>query len=217
DPTSGVTITQGLLTALVSARPEDSAAVAARLGRTTPGRHGVTWGEVDLDDVDIEVVRSAVLVASSDPRLFSGAVRAELGGRDDEAREAAVVVADAQDALYAVDGGLEGDLEERGRSLSGGQRQRLALVRSLLRDAQVLVLVEPTSAVDAHTEARIAGRLAEHRLGRTTVVVTASPLMLAHADVVHLLQDGRVTESGTHRELVAGSTAYRSVVIRGEE
>ncbi len=217
DPTSGVTIEPGRLTALVSARPEDTAAVASRLGRTAPGRHGVTWGEVELDEVDIAAVRSKVLVAGSDPRLFSGAVRTELGGPDDETREAAVLVADAHDALYAVDGGIDGDLEERGRSLSGGQRQRLALARSLLRDPEVLVLVEPTSAVDAHTEARIAGRLADHRRGRTTVVVTASPLLLDHADVVHLVAGGRVAESGTHRDLVRSSAAYRSVVIRGEE
>ncbi|MGB7817816.1 MAG: ABC transporter ATP-binding protein [Ornithinibacter sp.] len=217
DPASGVTIEPGRLTALVSARPEGSAAVASRLGRTTPGRHGVTWGTVELDEVDIAAVRSKVLVSGSDPRLFSGAVRTELGGPDDEAREAAVVVADAHDALYAVDGGLDGDLEERGRSLSGGQRQRLALARSLLREPEVLVLVEPTSAVDAHTEARIAGRLAEYRRGRTTVVVTASPLLLDHADVVHLIADGRLTESGTHRDLVRSSAAYRSVVIRGED
>ncbi len=217
DPASGVTVEPGRLTALVSARPEETAAVAARLGRTAPGRHGVTWGEVDLDAVDIAAVRSRVLVSGSDPRLFSGAVRDALGGADDAARESAVTVADAHDALYAVDGGMEGDLEERGRSLSGGQRQRLALARSLLRDAQVLVLVEPTSAVDAHTEARIAGRLAEHRRGRTTVVVTSSPLMLDQADVVHLLDGGRVSESGVHRDLVRSSPAYRSVVIRGEE
>ncbi|MGL5817775.1 MAG: ATP-binding cassette domain-containing protein, partial [Phycicoccus sp.] len=132
-------------------------------------------------------------------------------------RLAAVDVADARDALAAVDGGLGGELEERGRSLSGGQRQRLALTRALLRDPELLVLVEPTSAVDAHTEARIAGRLAAARRGRTTVVVTASPLLLDTADTVLLLDDGRVVDRGTHRELSRRNPAYRSVVVRGEE
>ncbi len=216
DPVSGVRIEPGRLTALVSDRPEDTAALAARLGRTLPGRHGVTWGEVALDDVPLSTVRAGILVSDSDPRLFSGPLRRELGGTDDDARRVALAVADAEDAVSAVEGGLEGELEERGRSLSGGQRQRLALARALLRDATVLVLVEPTSAVDAHTEARIAERLVEHRQGRTTVVVTASPLLLDRADVVHLVEEGRLVATGTHRELVRASRAYRSVVLRGE-
>ena len=217
DPVSGVTVEPGLLTALVSARPEDSAAVAARLGRTVPGRHGVTWGGVGVDDLAITDVRSRILVSPADPRLFSGPLRRELGGADDDALLEALEVTDARDALAAVEGGIDGELEERGRSLSGGQRQRLALARALLRDPEVLVLVEPTSAVDAHTEARIAGRLAAHRKGRTTVVVTASPLLLDHADVVHLLVGERVVATGTHRELAQQDAAYRAVVVRGED
>ena len=217
DPVSGVVVEPGRLTALVSDRPEETAAVAARLGRAVPGRHGVTWGEVALDDLPVTAVRERVLVSQPDPRLFSGPLRRELGGPDDEARATALAVADAGDAVAALDDGIDGELEERGRSLSGGQRQRLALARALLRDAEVLVLVEPTSAVDAHTEARIAGRLAEHRRGRTTVVVTVSPLLLDHADVIHLLEDGRVVASGTHRDLSRSNAAYRAVVVRGEE
>ncbi len=217
DPVSGVVVEPGRLTALVAERPEETAAIAARLGRTVRGRHGVTWGDVALDDLPVQEVRARVLVGHPDPRLFSGPLRRELGGADDGARLAALAVADARDALAAVDGGLDGELEERGRSLSGGQRQRLALARALLRDPEVLVLVEPTSAVDAHTEARIAERLAEHRRGRTTVVVTASPLLLDRADVVLLVEGGRVTASGTHHDLVHHHPGYRRVVIRGEE
>ncbi len=217
DPASGVTVEPGVLTALVSARPEETAGIAGRLGRTLPGHHGVTWGDVVLDDLPVAEVRRRVLVSQADPRLFSGPLRRELGGADDEARATALAVADADDAIAAVDEGLEGELEERGRSLSGGQRQRLALVRALLRDPEVLVLVEPTSAVDAHTEARIAGRLAAHRKGRTTVVVTASPLLLDHADVVHLVEGGRVVATGSHRDLSRSHPAYRSVVVRGED
>ena len=81
----------------------------------------------------------------------------------------------------------------------------------------MLVLVEPTSAVDAHTEARIASRLREHRAGRTTVVMTTSPLMLDAVDEVVFLQGGRVVATGTHSSLMEASPAYRAVVTREQE
>ena len=219
DPISGVRVGPGQLTAIVSARPEDSGVIAARLGRTLPGRHGVTWGDVKLDDLPIDVVRRRIVVSQPDPHLFSGPVRRELGadGVDDLALTQALHTADAGDAVDSVDGGLDGELEERGRALSGGQRQRLALARALLRDPEVLVLVDPTSAVDAHTEARIAERLVKHRAGSTTVVVTASPLLLDRADRVLVVEDGVVTASGSHRELVHDVPAYQRIVLRAEE
>ncbi len=108
-------------------------------------------------------------------------------------------------------------MTERGRSFSGGQRQRLVLARALAADPEVLVLVEPTSAVDAHTEARIAARLRAHRAGRTTVVTTVSPLLLDAVDEVAFLVDGRVVATGTHADLLADRPAYRSVVVRDVE
>ena len=162
-------------------------------------------------------MRRRVVVSESDPHLFSGPVREALGGSDDEERYAGVWVASASDALEAIEGGLEGDLEERGRALSGGQRQRVSLARALLREPEVLVLVEPTSAVDAHTEARVAERLSAHRAGRTTVVVTASPLLLDRADTVVFVEHGRVAATGRHHDLLRGDPAYRDVVLRGED
>ncbi|HEU4942213.1 MAG TPA: multidrug ABC transporter permease/ATP-binding protein, partial [Gaiellaceae bacterium] len=83
--------------------------------------------------------------------------------------------------------------------------------------AEILVLVEPTSAVDAHTEARIARRLRDARAGRTTVIVTTSPLVLDQADRVVLVEDGRVVAAGTHRELLSERPDYRETVTRGED
>jgi ABC-type multidrug transport system fused ATPase/permease subunit len=217
DPTSGVVIEPGRLTAIVSARPEETSVIAHRLARTTPGRHGVRWGGVPIDDLPIDAVRARIVVSESDPHLFSGPVREALGGSSDGERYAAIEVASATDALDALEGGMDGELEERGRTLSGGQRQRVALARALLRDPDVLVLVEPTSAVDAHTEARVAERLARHRAGRTSVLITASPLLLDRADTVLLVEHGRVTAQGRHHDLLRSTPAYRRVVLRGEE
>jgi ABC-type multidrug transport system fused ATPase/permease subunit len=130
---------------------------------------------------------------------------------------AALAVADATDVLDALPEGLSSLVEERGRAFSGGQRQRLVLARAVLADPEVLVLVEPTSAVDAHTEARVAQRLRTARAGRTTLVTTASPLLLELCDRVAFLTGGQVVTEGTHRELLRRFPAYRNVVTRGEE
>ena len=217
DPVTGVVIEPGRVTALVSARPEETSQLAHRLGRTRPGRHGVRWGDVPIDDLPVDAVRSRVVVSEADPHLFSGPVREALGGASDDERHIAVWVTSASDALDALEHGMDGELEERGRALSGGQRQRVSLARALLRNPEVLVLIEPTSAVDAHTEARIAERLVAHRAGRTTVLVTASPLLLDRADTVVLVEDGRVTATGQHHELLCSRPAYRDVVLRGEQ
>ena len=99
----------------------------------------------------------------------------------------ALATASGDDILEALPEGLDTDVSERGRSFSGGQRQRLVLARALTIDPEILVLVEPTSAVDAHTEARIAARLRAHRAGRTTVVTSSSPLVLDAVDEVAFL------------------------------
>lgn len=142
-------------------------------------------------------------------------VESELAATDVE-MSAALAVADAHDIVLGLDDGLDGHVAERGRSLSGGQRQRLALARAVLLDSPILVLVEPTSAVDSHTEARIARALATRRAGRTTVIVSTSPIVLATMDeVVFLDAAGQEIARGTHDEL-SSISAYRGVVNREE-
>lgn len=246
DEASGVVVRPGRITALVSGDPDETARIALRLGRLGPARRGageggpdedaagdrepvgaplsaVRWGRTLLHELALSEVRGRVVVAESTPHLFTGTLADELdvrGGADREALLAAMTVADAGDVLDSVPGGLDGAVEEKGRSLSGGQRQRVALARALLTGAEVLVLVEPTSAVDAHTEARIARRLAEARRGATTVVVTSSPLVLDVVDEVALVTGGRVVATGRHRDLVAArdaaGAAYRAVVSRAD-
>lgn len=127
----------------------------------------------------------------------------------------AMITADATDIMESVEDGIDGYVAERGRSLSGGQRQRVALARAILTEAPVLLLIEPTSAVDSHTESRISHRLHRQRRGRTTVVVSASPILLGEADeVIFVGADGREVARGPHTELLDDSRYY-SVVHRG--
>lgn len=134
----------------------------------------------------------------------------------------AIGIADAGDVLTSLSEGLAGMITEKGRSLSGGQRQRVALARALLTEAPTLVLIEPTSALDSHTEARVAAQVHRARAGHTTVVVTASPLVLEACDeVVFLDSSGTELLRSTHRELMAmardghaQAADYRAVVSR---
>ena len=218
DAQSGLVVEPGVLTCVVAPDPHEGARLADRLGRFADDGL-VTLGGVPVGTLAIEAMRRRVVVSETDPLLFSGPLREELdpwGRASDEQLLAAIAVANAEDVLDSLPEGLDGHMEERGRSFSGGQRQRLVLARALLADAEILVLVEPTSAVDAHTEARIARRLRDARRGRTTVVVTGSPLVLDQADRVVFLEDGRVAATGTHRELLESSPAYRDVVAREE-
>jgi ABC-type multidrug transport system fused ATPase/permease subunit len=220
DPDSGVVIEPGRFTVVVSARPEDSAALADRLGRFGTQPTEVRLNGTRLADAPLAELRTRIVVSETDPRLFTGPLRDELdpwGRHDDATILEAIGVASGEDVLEALPGGLDNEVEERGRAFSGGQRQRLALTRALLTDADTLVLVEPTSAVDAHTEARIAARLTTARAGRTTVVMSASPLILDKADHVVFIEDGKAVASGSHRDLMAHHPAYRHTVIRGEE
>jgi len=218
DHESGLVVPPGRFVALVAEDPAATAAMADRLGRFRPG--SVSYGGVPLDRAAIDDVRRKVLVSDSAAAVFSGRLRdlVDTHATADAATVAAALdTASADDVLDASPDGLDTVVEERGRSLSGGQRQRLVLARALVSDPAVLVLVEPTSAVDAHTEARVAARMAAQRAGRTTVVTTTSPLLLDRVDEVAFLRDGRVTATGQHRTLLAEDPAYRDVVTRGED
>ncbi|MFF4580217.1 ABC transporter transmembrane domain-containing protein [Streptomyces sp. NPDC001373] len=231
DPATGLLAPAGRFTAVVCGDPDLAGRLAERLGG-----HAVHSGDgagappsallggVALDGLALDAARGLVLVQDKDPVLLSGTLR-ELfdvpasGAVPPPAALAAAQCGDVLDALLqaapdGVDDAMDTRITERGRSLSGGQRQRLALARSLVTDPEVLVLDEPTSAVDAHTEARIADGVATLRAGRTTVVLASSPLLLDRADRVVLVHGGPAVAAGTHRELLRAEPRYRAVVTR---
>lgn len=214
----------GELFAVACADPADADTLAARLSRfEDSGRPEL--GGVPLADLPLEQVRKRILLSRNSDRFFTGSLRGELdpsGDRSDEEILAAVSAASAVDVLDALPDGLDAEMVDGGRTFSGGQLQRLRLVRALLARNEITLLVEPTSAVDAHTEARIAEHLAEAHAPvadkpPTTVLFTTSPLLLDRAHRVAYIEDTRAVAVGTHRVLLATVPRYASVVTRGED
>ncbi|GHB54326.1 multidrug ABC transporter permease [Streptomyces cirratus] len=231
DPRTGLLVPAGRFTAVVCGDPDLAGRLAERLGGHPPGdgegagdRAPVLLGGVALDELALETARALVLVQDKDPVLLSGTLRElfDVPASGAVTPAAALAAAQCGDVLEAVlqaapegvQDPMDARITERGRSLSGGQRQRLALARSLVADPEVLVLDEPTSAVDSHTEARIADGIAALRAGRTTVVLTSSPLVLDRADRVVLVHEGVALPAGSHRDLLREEPRYRAVVTR---
>lgn len=165
-------ILPGRLTALACARPTDTATVLDRLARYTPSQ--ATWAGVPLDEIRLPQIREHILLADHEADLFAGPLREVIMGADSDPA-AAIHAAVAADIVQGLPDGLDSPMDAQARNLSGGQRQRIRLVRALLADPEVLLAIEPTSALDAHTEALVAKRLHEAREGRTTAVTTTSP------------------------------------------
>ena len=202
----------------MSEQPDDSALLADRLGLCAPQTDDdVSLGGVPLTSLPHAVVRERIVVSDTQAALFAGRLADRIDERGKGGVDEALATASAEDILDSLPDGLDTVVTEKGRSFSGGQRQRLVLARALAADPEILVLVEPTSAVDAHTEVRIASRLKAHRAGRTTIVTTVSPLVLDAVDEVAFLVDGVVVAVGTHAELLADHPAYRTVVVRDVE
>ncbi|TWP47340.1 ABC transporter ATP-binding protein [Lentzea tibetensis] len=193
----------GELLGVVAPDPADAAALLRLLGREVDP----TAGSVELDGVcvstvDVSSLRGSVVVAAHDADLFEGTVASNVVGDVDGALDASALTLP-----------LETPVSERGRSLSGGQRQRVALARALALAPPVLVLHDPSTAVDAVTEVSLAAGIREMRRDRTTIVVASSPALLGAADRVVLLSDGRFVASGTHSDLVRDHETYRAAVL----
>ena len=180
----------------------------------------VTSGSVRLDGADVrdlplERLRQAVGCAFEDATLFSASVRENVmfgaPDADDEAVEAALTAAQARFA-YDLPWGLDTRIGEQGMALSGGQRQRIALARAILARPDVLILDDPLSALDVHTEERVTRALHEILAGSTALVVAHRPSTVALADTVALLSGGVIAASGSHRQLLASNPEYAALM-----
>jgi ATP-binding cassette subfamily B protein len=194
-------------------------------GKTTllqliPRLADVTAGSIRLDGTDIReltlpLLRARVGCAFEDPTLFSASVRENVSFGAADASQAAIedALAAAQAAfVYDLPWGLDTRIGEQGMALSGGQRQRVALARAILARPSVLVLDDPLSALDVHTEAKVTEALSRVLSASTALVVAHRPSTVLLADRVALLDGGMISALGTHRELLAGHPRYRDLM-----
>ncbi|MFJ6213279.1 ABC transporter transmembrane domain-containing protein [Streptomyces sp. NPDC092296] len=206
---------------VVAPDPAEAADLLACLsGDAVPSAGTVRLDGAPLGTLLPGAARAALLVAPHDPCLFDGTVLDNLRTGDEDrapdgqvADERALAAAAADEFVAALPEGPLTRIGERGAFLSGGQRQRIALARALRADPPVLVLHEPTTAVDTVTEARIADGVRALRADRSTVLVTSSPMLLAGCDRVVLLADGTVAADAPHAVLAVADARYRGVVL----
>jgi ATP-binding cassette subfamily B multidrug efflux pump len=169
----------------------------------------------DVRDVDLASLRRQIGIVMQETTLFSGTIRENIGFGRAEATEAeiewAAGAARAAEFIARLPKGLDTVVGERGVSLSGGQKQRVAIARALLMDPRILILDEFTSAVDAATERLIRAALVELMHGRTTFVIAHRLSTVRVADMILVLQRGRLIDAGTHDQLLESSTVYNEI------
>lgn len=210
----------GELVGVLCYDPRDADALLAVVAGRAPVHEGrVLVSGSSMEELDIDLVRRSVLVEQHDTDLFEGTIRSNLlaGGASASGDLDRVVAAvAATDVVEAHLDGLDHPLADRGRTLSGGQRQRLGLARALLAEPPVLVLHDPSTAVDAVTEELLAEGLAEVRgvPGLATLVLTSSPALLGKMHRVLVIDDGRLIASGLHADLAESDLVYQEAVLR---
>ncbi|HHF2891151.1 TPA: ABC transporter ATP-binding protein [Vibrio diabolicus] len=166
------------------------------------------------EDIGFEVIRDKIAVVLQQPILFNDTLRHNLalGGNFDEmSLWRALEVAQLQDVISQLNHGLDTQVGRNGIRLSGGQRQRLAIARMVLSDPQFVILDEATSALDTATEAALHKALTEFLRGRTTLIVAHRLSAVKQADLIYVLEDGKVTQTGTHGELVEQEGLYQTL------
>ena len=217
---ASLVVEAGTTVALVGATGSGKTTLASLL----PRLYDTTTGSVRIDGADVtsvrlESLRGAIATVNDDPFLFSTSVHDNIAyARQDASREAVVQAArraQADEFIDELPAGYDTLVGERGLTLSGGQRQRIAIARALLADPRILILDDATSSVDPSTEQQINRALAEVMAGRTTFVIAHRLSTIALADEIVVLDKGRITDTGTHAQLLERSPLYQEIVEKG--
>jgi ATP-binding cassette, subfamily B, bacterial MsbA len=178
----------------------------------TPTSGAIRIDGEDIGEISLASLRASIALVSQDVFLFEGTIRDNIKvGRPDASEQevtAAARAAHADAFIRDLPKSYDTQVGELGGQVSGGQRQRIALARAFLKDAPILLLDEPTSALDSETEFVIQRALKELARGRTTLVIAHRLATVLGADLIHVVEAGRVVESGTHAELLRADGAY---------
>jgi ATP-binding cassette subfamily B protein len=212
----GFTIKPGQRVALLGATGSGKSTLVSLI----PRFYDVTRGRIEIDGVDArqwdpEALRAKIGAVLQQTTLFSGTIRENIAyGRPEAAMDEVVSAArsaQAHEFITAMPDGYDSPVKERGSNLSGGQRQRVAIARALLISPSILILDDSTSAVDMATEAKLQEALERVMTGRTTILVAQRVNTVLSADMILVLDDGRVAAQGTHEELIVSSPIYQEI------
>lgn len=212
-------IEAGKVVALVGASGAGKTTMASLIPRFYDAQTGVVQVDGrDVKRVTLNSLRAQMAIVPQDPQLFGGSVReniayGQLDATPEEIKRAARV-ANAHDFIEELPNGYDTIVGERGVKLSGGQRQRIAIARAVLRDPRVLILDEATSSLDNESEALIKQALARLMQGRTVIIIAHRLSTVEHADLIAVVERGRIAERGTHHELLLAGGIYHKLYMR---
>jgi subfamily B ATP-binding cassette protein MsbA len=170
----------------------------------------------NIRDFSVRSLRAQIGVVTQETILFRGTIKSNIAyGAEGTTAERIIDAAErarAHDFIAALPKGYDTPIAEQGLSLSGGQRQRIAIARAILRDPAILILDEATSMIDAESESQIAAALAEFSQGRTTLTVAHRLTTVVNADMIVVMDNGRIIDTGTHAELLSRNPTYQTIV-----